>query len=199
MTLHPFTKSAPIAETIIGMSSSLNEAVEFMLRPQLLIRSQTTYMGTLSTSTENRTYPSTQEIISLLRGDGLPLAAIANIAKVERKTVYSWIDGGPIRLENQQRLETLHDLLITNRQAPLLYLYRYWNQKTQEGHSLNNLLSEKKINITAAKQALLELWPIARKYQIDLRQSYQEANEDEEQNRSMSDWDVTLTDGSDEW
>src|SRR5271165_6427104 len=49
-----------------------------------------------------------QEIVLWFRNEGLPLAAIADIARVERKSVYAWIDGGPIRQPNQERLENLY-------------------------------------------------------------------------------------------
>jgi len=101
------------------------------------------------------------EIVSWLRDDGLPIAAIADIANVERKSVYAWIDGGPIRPQNRDRLDELYRLFSENKQTELVHLYRFWNRKTSEGKSLSILLTEEKLNTNAIKLVLSELWPMA--------------------------------------
>lgn len=197
MTLNPFIRTIVEISPILNLS--LNGTSEFMFRPQFLIQPRTSYAGVIASPSEKLKKPSTKAIISLFRDDGLPLSAIADMARVERKTVYSWLKGGIVRLENQQRLDDLYDLFFTNKQAPLLYLYRYWNQKAYKDLSIKNLVTEKDLNLTSIRQALLELWPLAKKYQADLRQSYRESNEDEGQHEAINEWDATLTDGSDEW
>jgi hypothetical protein len=46
-----------------------------------------------------------QDMVVSLRDNGLPISAIAEIAKVERKTVYSWLDGTDVRETNAARVE----------------------------------------------------------------------------------------------
>src|SRR5579863_7300752 len=54
------------------------------------------------------------EIINWLHDQGLPIAAIADIARVERKSVYAWMKGGLVRPQNQDRLEMLYSFLSNN-------------------------------------------------------------------------------------
>lgn len=197
-----FTESTPVVGIIMSpCRTSLSSSFEFMFRPQLLIRPNTAYIEITTKRLESEglsSLPVTKIILSL-RSEGIPLAAIANMARVERKSVYSWLNDGAIRLENQNRMEQIYDLLFNNKQANLLYLYRFWNMKIWNGISLNNLLSEKNLNTTAIKQALSKLWPLAKKYEQNLRQSYQEANDDKGQKETSKDWQGTLADEADEW
>src|ERR1700722_5624029 len=93
--------------------------------PQMLIQSRTSYSG-FRIVCEKKKFPSASEIINIFLEDGIPLAVFARIARVERKTIYSWLKGSHIRIENQNRLELLHNLFFTNKQASLFHLYRYW-------------------------------------------------------------------------
>jgi lambda repressor-like predicted transcriptional regulator len=101
------------------------------------------------------------EIVTWLRDEGLPIAAIAEIARVERKSVYAWINGGPIRPQNQDRLEKIYNLLSESKQTELIHLYRFWNRQLTSGVSLATLLKEELLNQHAIKNALSELWPMA--------------------------------------
>jgi hypothetical protein len=112
----------------------------------------------LPTTTTTKT---AQEIIDWMRAEGLPIAAIADMARVERKSVYAWINGGLIRPQNQQRLEKLYYLLLDKKQAELFHLYRFWNRELASGESLSMLLCEEHLNSLSIKMALCELWPIA--------------------------------------
>lgn len=112
--------------------------------------------------TATRVSPLTaREIVSWFRDEGLPIVAIADIARVERKSVYAWINGGPIRQPNQERLEKLYSLLIDKKGTDLIHLYRFWNRQLASGITLRTLLSEEHLNTQAIKTALSELWPIA--------------------------------------
>jgi DNA-binding transcriptional MerR regulator len=108
---------------------------------------------------------SAYEIISWLRDEGLPISIIAEMMGVERKSVYSWINKGEIRHQNQERLEKLYRLLSENKPSSLYQLYRFWNRQLKIGTSLGCLLREKQLDTTLIKQALRELWPIAKKYE----------------------------------
>jgi hypothetical protein len=102
-----------------------------------------------------------QEIVLWFRNEGLPVAAIADIAKVERESVYAWVNGGLIEEPNQGRLEKLYNLLSDKKQAELIHLYRFWNRQLMNGTSLSTLLCEECLNVLAIKAALSELWPMA--------------------------------------
>lgn len=102
-----------------------------------------------------------QKIVSWFRNEGLPVAAIADIARVKRKSVYAWVNGGLIREPNQERLEKLYDLLSDKKQAELIHLYRFWNRQLNSGTSLGILLCEESLNVQAIEAALSELWPMA--------------------------------------
>ena len=85
--------TAPFAGALIGLGSvcgaSSDGAAEFMLRPQMLIKQRTAYIGI---GAERHIAPlSSQEIVKWLRDEGIPIAVIADIAGVERKSVYAWL------------------------------------------------------------------------------------------------------------
>ena len=107
------------------------------------------------------TCKSAQEIKDWFREEGVPIVAIADIAGVEKKSVYAWINGGPIRPQNQQRLEQLYNLLLDVKQVELINLYRIWNRQLKSGRSLGALLCEEQLNTQAIKLTLYELLPIA--------------------------------------
>ncbi len=106
---------------------------------------------------------TTCEILSWFRNEGLPISAIADMARVERKSVYAWLDNGPIRKHNQERIEQLYHLFLKSKQTDLLSLYRFWNRQLANGKSLNALLKEEKLNTHAIELALSQLWPLAKK------------------------------------
>ncbi|HEX4374898.1 MAG TPA: hypothetical protein VHZ50_16455 [Puia sp.] len=159
-----------------------------MSRPHFLIQPPTSYTGIITEPSNRLISLTTQQIIASLRDEGIPLSIIAQIAKVERKTFYSWLNGKSIRIDNQERLEKLYELLFRDKQSSLLYLYRYWNRKTATGLSLCNLFTEDNLNSTVINKALLELWPLAKKYELELCEDYIEANEDKGQLEVINDW-----------
>lgn len=190
------TGSIALFSTAITSSSAT--AAEYMLQPQYTIQSHTKYAGILSMATESPAL-SFQKIISHLHEEGIPISAIAECARVERKSIYSWLKGGVVRAENQSRLETIYNLLIENKRSSLLYLYRYWNQSVGHNSTLRSLLKEDSLNFTAIKKALLKLWPLAENYQNELSRSYLEANNDTGQQEAITDWHGAIADGSDDW
>jgi hypothetical protein len=101
------------------------------------------------------------EIVAWLRGQGLPIAAIADFGRVERKSVYAWINGGLIKQQNQDRLEKIYNLFSEGQKTELIFLYRFWNRQLSSGESLADLLREETLNVQAIKAALSELWPVA--------------------------------------
>jgi hypothetical protein len=151
------------------------------------------------------------QIVIFFKNDGLPISAIAEIVKVQQKTVSAWLKEGAIQLHNQTRLETLYHLLIEEKQASLLHLYVFWNHKLSNGRSLSSLLKEPELQTNVIKHALLEVWPRAQQYQqlvfnrdlgknlSALQQCIIQSNDDEGQQEAAKDWEGTLADGSEEW
>jgi hypothetical protein len=113
---------------------------------------------------ENSNPPITgQEIAQWFRKGGLPIAVIAQIVRVERKSVYAWMDGGHIRPQNQKRIEQLYALLSGYGQEDLISLYRFWKRQLSSGQSLGDLLIEENLNVRAIQKALSELRPLVKK------------------------------------
>jgi lambda repressor-like predicted transcriptional regulator len=108
---------------------------------------------------------TSHEIVAWMREDGLPIAIIADIAGVERKTVYAWLAGGAVRPHNQMRLQGIYELLAEQKVADLRNLYRFWNRQMDNGSSLGALFKEGDLNEVSIRSALQELWPLALKQQ----------------------------------
>jgi hypothetical protein len=103
------------------------------------------------------------EMIRAFRNNGFPVAAIAEIAKVERKTVYSWLDGGvEVRGSKAARVETLYRLLSAT--TDYRSLYRVWNRKLDHDHSIRDLLCAADLSEPAIRDALRELAPAIQRY-----------------------------------
>jgi hypothetical protein len=104
------------------------------------------------------------EMVAALRDGGLPISAIAEMARVERKTVYSWLDGAEVREENTFRVSELHRMLNHDKLADFRSLYRLWARPLEGDATLRSLLSAESLDETTIRQALNRLWPIARKH-----------------------------------
>ncbi|MBS0656554.1 MAG: hypothetical protein JSR46_12315 [Verrucomicrobia bacterium] len=138
-----------------------SSAAEFMLRPQTMIKQQTAY--TVIETDRHTPSLSSQEIVQWLRDEGLPIAIIADIAGVERKSVYAWLGGGVIKLQNQERLEKIYSLLTEGKAATLRHLYRFWSRNVVGEQSLSLLFQEKTLDESLIRSALAKLWPLAKK------------------------------------
>lgn len=111
-------------------------------------------------------YDTPYEMIKWMHDDGLPISIVAEILRVERKSVYSWLKGGSMKQSNQKRLETLYSLLFYKKESSLQGLYRFWNRSLKECKTLGQLLVNVDLDPKAISDALEELWPIAKKYEI---------------------------------
>jgi hypothetical protein len=104
------------------------------------------------------------EMVRAFRDNGLPISAIAEIAKVERKTVYSWLDGGvEVRGSKAARVEALYRLL-SGATSDYRSLYRVWNRKLDHAHSIKELLCASDLSEPAIRDALKELSPVIKRY-----------------------------------
>ena len=108
-----------------------------------------------------------QDIVTKLRDDGLPISAIAEMINVERKTIYSWISGAPIKNSNQERLESIYQILSERKEASYKNLYRYWNRNI-DGVTLASLLKQEYLNKQKISEVLSILWPLAKRTESQL-------------------------------
>lgn len=106
---------------------------------------------------------SVKDMVAHLRDGGLPIAAIAEVAKVERKTVYSWLDGADAREIHASRVEVLFKLLGTG-MVDLRSLYRVWNRTLEHGFSVRQMLTADFLSEPAIKDALRILGPAMAKH-----------------------------------
>nr|WP_278116335.1 hypothetical protein [Mesorhizobium sp. WSM4875]WIE94750.1 hypothetical protein P9270_029915 [Mesorhizobium sp. WSM4875] len=98
------------------------------------------------------------ERVSDFRDNGLPVATIAEMARVERKTVYSWLDRSVTpRQEHEDRVAALHDLLQAPFSGNYKVLHRVWKSKGSDGLALRDLLTADEVNLDAARSKLTEL------------------------------------------
>jgi hypothetical protein len=108
------------------------------------------------------TSPATaQEMIASLRKGGLPVSAIADAMRVERKTIYAWLSGGDVRNANSQRAALVHALLTGVPGVDARALYRFWNTALDAKMTLRDLMTAKNIDELAARSALDNLRPAA--------------------------------------
>jgi hypothetical protein len=112
---------------------------------------------------------TTQDLVSALKHKGMPVAALAEILNVERKTVYSWLDNGiEAQAGNHNRLRQLHDLLSEEADGSLRFYHRFWERKLPRGDNLKTLLTEPDIEPRQIKNALNALRPaVLRAMQAD--------------------------------
>jgi len=105
---------------------------------------------------------SAQEMIASLRKGGLPISVIAEAMRVERKSIYSWLNGGEMRGTNTQRAARLHRL-FTGAVAGVNVrtLYRFWNTPVDGQKTLRDLIVADNINEVAAASTLNKLRPAA--------------------------------------
>lgn len=102
-----------------------------------------------------------QEMIASLRKGGLPISAIADAMHVERKSIYSWLNGGDMRSANTQRAAQLHNLFTGVAGVGARGLYRFWNIPIDGQKTLRDLIVADNINEAAAASALNKLRPAA--------------------------------------
>lgn len=161
----------PVATTLgLVFGASAHGDNEFMLFPQMHIPQRTAYSGAVEGIKSSYTLLkndslSPSEIVVWLKDEGLPIALIAEITFVERKSVYAWLQGGAIRSHNQERLEKIYSLLNENKMARLKNLYRYWSRIIPNQRSLASMFQDKALDETAIRNVLSYLWPLAEKEQ----------------------------------
>ncbi|MCJ2052105.1 hypothetical protein [Methylobacterium sp. J-070] len=99
-----------------------------------------------------------QEMAQSLRSAGMPVAAIAEMARVERKTIYAWLDGTDARAERASRLATVHGLLMAAG-MDLRALWRVGERPLSTGLTLRQILRAETLDMPSVIAALEELRP----------------------------------------
>jgi hypothetical protein len=102
-----------------------------------------------------------QEMIANLRDGGMPVSAIADAMRVERKTIYTWLSGGEVRKPNLQRADQVHALLTRVSGVDVRGVYRFWNTKVDGNSTLRDLVTSDNIDELAVRSALDNLRPAA--------------------------------------
>lgn len=112
---------------------------------------------------------TTQEMVAGLKTKGMPIAALADVLDVERKTVYSWLDDGiEANATNYDRLRLVHELLADEADGSLRFFHRFWERMVPNGPSLKDALMAQEIDVEAVRAALGELRPaVTRSMQAD--------------------------------
>jgi hypothetical protein len=105
---------------------------------------------------------ATQEMVAGLKVKGMPIAALADVLDVERKTVYSWLDDGiEAKAVNYDRLRLVSGLLANEEDGSLRYFHRFWERQVPGGPTLKDSLMASEIDPTAVRAALDALRPAA--------------------------------------
>ena len=98
------------------------------------------------------------EIVQDLRSRDMPVASIAEMARVERKTVYAWLDGAEVRAANEVRMRELHGGLAAW-EGSYRDLRRVWNRSLSGGGSLHDLLVAETVDAASIQAGIAELRP----------------------------------------
>lgn len=98
-----------------------------------------------------------QEIVELLKGNGFPTVAIAEMARVERKTIYSWVDGAQARPQHEERMRTLFQVLKDATGGDYRYVHRVWKAKGADGLTLRDYLVAESLDIVAIAKRIESL------------------------------------------
>lgn len=105
------------------------------------------------------------EIVRVMRENGLPVSAIAEMARVERKTIYSWLDqAASVRPQNEERLRLIFALIKDSTGGNYRQLHRVLNQKGVDGQSLRDQLSAENLDLDALRQRIKDLQPTMDRY-----------------------------------
>ena len=107
--------------------------------------------------------PTVQQMISHLRADGMPVSAIAEAVKVERKTIYSWLNGGTTRGAHTKRVSQVYRLLTEGLGTSVRAVYRFWNTPISQDGTLREMICAEILNEAALRAALIRLGPQMRR------------------------------------
>lgn len=101
---------------------------------------------------QTRPVLTAQQMVTALRDGGMPMSAIAEAARVERKTVYSWLQGSGVRGDNTQRLEAIHALMTGVDGVDVRNLYRFWYSKVDGERTLRDVMASDEVSSPAVRE-----------------------------------------------
>lgn len=115
------------------------------------------------------TSSNAQSMVAALKSKGMPIAAIAEVVQVERKTVYSWLDSGvePTRGNNFERLASLGSAFASEETGSLRFYHRFWQRSLSGGRTLKAILTAENIDIAQAREAIDELRPSVQRAMVN--------------------------------
>jgi hypothetical protein len=163
--------SVPRAESYsyshaLGLPSAITTCIPAVLQDfensqTLGIEASTSFVPKATMGSDKAKPLTPQEMIAELRANGLPISAIAEAMRVERKSIYSWLNGGDMRSANTQRATQVHALLNGVAGVVPRGLYRFWNTPVDSKPTLRELMTAETIDGVATISALNKLRPAA--------------------------------------
>jgi len=117
--------------------------------------------GTAPADAETPGVETAQEMIFKLRKGGMPVSAIAEAMRVERKSIYAWIDGGHVRPANASRAEQICSLLTGVDGVDARGIYRLWNTVIDGKSTLRDLVTTENLDVPRVRLALDRARPAA--------------------------------------
>ena len=101
---------------------------------------------------------SLKDMVADLADNGFPVSLIAELANVERKSVYNWIKGTvtPQR-ETEERVAEVYPLLRNAFGQNYANMRRVWRTKSRAGESLQSICTQEKIDAPALEKHLASI------------------------------------------
>jgi hypothetical protein len=127
--------------------------------PTSVVRGLASSVGVSSASSETPLRHSRLlDMVYELKMGGFPVEAIAQFAGVERKTIYTWLDGSTIpHSDYQDRVGTVYPILKERFDSDFALMYRFLRAKDRAGNNLESLFSRPTIDVDALKRLLVVL------------------------------------------
>jgi hypothetical protein len=146
-----------VATICVGVHYGRTDATSFALSQRLVPTS------TFAPMTEPpRPTLTVQQMAIALRDSGLPISAIAETVRVERKTIYSWINGASeVRGPNFVRMSQVYRLLTAFPDLDARQIYRFWNSPADGQRTLRDLIAANFLDEEAIRRAISGIRPSA--------------------------------------
>ncbi|WP_457578859.1 hypothetical protein [Ensifer adhaerens] len=101
---------------------------------------------------------SLKDMVADLADNGFPVSLIAELANVERKSVYNWINGTVTpQQETEQRVATVYPLLKAAFGQNYANMRRVWRTKSRTGESLQSICMQGQIDVEVLSKHLASI------------------------------------------
>lgn len=104
------------------------------------------------------------EMITNLRDNGFPVSLIADLMRVERKSVYAWFSGSQPRQDARDRLSEVYPILEEAFDGQYKTMHRLWKLKDADGMTLERLCTADPFDSGALKKFVTGFEPTIRRY-----------------------------------